>query len=156
MTASLQLLPATMADYATLAQIGHDAFEPDKLAFGEGPTLYEDPTFLLPYLRDDDGTVQKLVLDGQTIGVVLTFQREVGYRWLGCLCLSPAHQGKGYGSQAIRLLEARYPDARRWGLDTPTQKTQNLHFYRKAGYVAIAESEPFPGFKLTVFQKDMP
>ena len=154
MTATaLRLQLAISADYDTLARIGHDAFHPDKLHFGQGPRVYEQPEFMLPLLADNADTVHKLVLDGQTVGFTITFPREAGYRWLGCLAIAPAWQRRGFGLQAIVLLEAAFPTVRRWGLDTPAAKPENLRFYTRAGFVAIGQSEPYPGFTLTVFEK---
>ncbi len=151
--ADLTLLPATPLDYDTLARIGHDAFHPDKLRFGQGPRVYEEPQFLLPLLTGNVDTVHKLVVQGQTIGFTLSFPREAGYRWLGCLAIAPACQSRGYGAQAIALLEAAFPQVHRWGLDTPLAKEENRRFYERAGYVPIGRSEPFAGFTLVVFEK---
>lgn len=124
--------------------------------FGEGPSIYENPAFLIPMLQNDYGVVQKLVLDGQTIGVVSPSNGRQGTAgWVAC-----ASRPRGRAavcSQAITLIEAAHPDTRRWALDTPSRAAENLRFYRRAGYVAVVdESEPFPGFKLTVFQKICP
>lgn len=151
--ADLALLPAAPSDYDTLARIGHDAFHPDKLRFGQGPRVYEEPQFMQALLEGNVDTVHKLVVAGQTIGFTLSFPREAGYRWLGCLAIAPAWQNRGYGAQAIALLEAAFPQVRRWGLDTPLAKQENQRFYERAGYVPIGRSEPFAGFTLVVFEK---
>ena len=150
---ALALLPATAADYEALARIGHDAFHPDKLRFGQGPRVYEEPQFLLPLLAANVDTVHLLAAMGLTVGFTLSFPREPGYRWLGCLAIAPAWQNRGYGAQALRLLEAAFPETRRWGLDTPLVKENNRRFYERAGYVPVDTSEPYPGFTLIVYEK---
>lgn len=153
MPATLELLPAVQADYPTLAAIGREAFRADALAYGKGPDIYENPAFLLPLLRDEPGCVRKLAAGGQIIGLIVTYARTAASRWLGCICLLPSWQGLGYGLEAVRLLEAAYPDVRQWGLDTPAASEKNRRFYQKAGYRAVDESEPWPGFRLTVYEK---
>ena len=149
----LQLCPAAVADYPLLASIGHEAFHADKLAYGKGPEIYENPAFLLPILAREDDTLRKLMVGEETIGFVLTYSRTDTSRWVGCLCLLPAWQGKGYGSQALRLVEDAYPQAMQWGLDTPAASEQNVRFYQRAGYQVVTYSEAFPGFTLAVLEK---
>ncbi|HNW85587.1 MAG TPA: GNAT family N-acetyltransferase [Candidatus Limiplasma sp.] len=149
----LELLPATPEDYAMLAAVGHEAFLIDKLTYGEGPDIFENPRFLIPLLARADGAVQKLTLNGEIIGVVVTFEQTPVARWLGCICLLPAHQGKGYGQTALRLLEQAYPTVRQWGLDTPEGNPRNRRFYEHAGYRVTGRSEVRPGFTLLVFDK---
>lgn len=153
MEINLQLIPASEPDYPLLAVIGREAFAADKLAYGEGPEIYENPAFMLPLLRKADGSVRKLTADGELIGLVITYEKTETARWLGCICIHPAWQGRGYGLQAIRLLEAAYPAATQWGLDTPSASLKNRRFYEKAGYRATGEYEPREGFRLTLFEK---
>ena len=149
----LRLLPADITDYAALAVVGHEAFHADKLAFGEGPDIYENPKFLQPLLARGDGTVRKLVLGEITVGVIITFEKTSFSRWLGCICLLPSCQGNGYGSQAIRLIEQAYPSVRQWGLDTPAGNLRNRRFYEQAGYQVVGQTELREGFTLLVFEK---
>ncbi len=153
MDQNLWLLDATTVDYEELAEIGRLAFEADKRMFGQGPDIYENPGFLLPLLADGDGKVRKLCLDEKTIGLIVSFPRTASSRWLGCICLLPEWQGWGYGSRALEMLEAAYPDVTQWGLDTPAAKEINLRFYRKAGYRIVGESVTPDGMKLAVLEK---
>jgi len=153
MSTILQLLPATSADYPVLAAVVQDAFEEDKLAYGRGPGLYENPEGLLPMLERGSADVLKLVAEEETIGMVITVAKTPNARWLGCLCLLPAWQGRGYGRQALQMVEEAYPNVYQWGLDTPTLKQRNRRFYECAGYRVVGESEAWEGFKLLVFEK---
>ena len=153
MTQPLSLVPAVPADEALLAAIGREAFEEDKRAYGQGPDIYENPAFLHTLLEDGGVGVRKLVVGEETVGLAITFAKAKGYRWLGCLCLRPKWQGKGYGSQALRLLEAAYPSEKHWGLDTPAANARNLHFYEKAGYRIVGETREPGAPVLMVFEK---
>jgi hypothetical protein len=138
MPASLSIPPAVEADYPELVAAGRAAFQADKERYGEGPSIYEDPSFLLPLLAGGDGVVRKMVADGKTIGVIITFATGPDTRRLGCLCLPPEEQNRGYGTEAIRLLEAAYPDrsAGRW---TPPPITFATAIFTRR--TAIASSE---------------
>ena len=149
----LTLAPAVPADYPSLAQAGREAFAADKLRYGVGPSIYENPAFLLPLLERGDGTVQKLLAGDALVGMAITVPSAPGARRLGCLCLPPAWQGRGYGAQALRLLEALYPDTARWTLDTPADSARNRRFYEKAGYRVIGESHVPGAPALVVYEK---
>ena len=45
----------------------------------------------------------------------------------------PEHQGKGYGQDAMALVEG-VADAERWELETILQEEGNCCFYEKMGY----------------------
>ena len=152
MMETLRLLPATPADFDILRDIGHQAFEEDKLAYGQGPDIYENPDFLRPLLAED-GVVRKLMAGDTPIGLTVTFMRTPTSCWLGCLCLLPTWQGRGLGGQALRLLEAAYPDVCQWALDTPAANPRNRHFYEKAGYREIERNMTDEGLELVVFEK---
>lgn len=47
----------------------------------------------------------------------------------------PEYQGNGYAQAAIELVEALYPVAARWELETILQESKLLHLYEKMGYV---------------------
>lgn len=148
----LRLLPATPADFDTLRDIGHQAFAEDKLAYGQGPDIYENPEFLRPLLSEG-GVVRKLMREDTPIGLTVTFRRTPTSCWLGCLCILPAWQGRGLGGQALRLLEAAYPEVCQWALDTPAANPRNRHFYEKAGYREIERDVTDEGLELVVFEK---
>ncbi len=153
MPASLSIPPAVEADYPELVAAGRAAFQADKERYGEGPSIYEDPSFLLPLLAGGDGVVRKMVADGKTIGVIITFATGPDTRRLGCLCLPPEEQNRGYGTEAIRLLEAAYPDTKCWTLDTPADNVRNRHFYEKNGYRVVGKTDNETGPKLVLFEK---
>lgn len=53
---------------------------------------------------------------------------------LGPLFVLPAFQGRGVAQVALPQLEALYPRARLWRLDTLLEEKGNCHLYEKAGY----------------------
>jgi len=44
------------------------------------------------------------------------------------------YQGNGYAQQAVKEIEALYPNAKNWILDTIKQEPKLRHLYEKMGY----------------------
>lgn len=73
-------------------------------------------------------------LQSQIIGQIRIDQLdETTYR-IAQMFVLPEFQGKGYAQQAILQVEALYPNAVRWELDTIKQETKLRHLYEKMGY----------------------
>lgn len=54
---------------------------------------------------------------------------------LGCLCIVPAYQGMGIGTQAFQYMLSIYSDWKQITLVTPSDKEQNIKFYtEKCGF----------------------
>ena len=60
---------------------------------------------------------------------------------LADLCILPDCQNRGLGHQALRLVEARYPQAQAFCLLTIAQETRDCHLYEKLGYVCLGETQ---------------
>ena len=59
---------------------------------------------------------------------------ELTEAWLGTAAILPQYQGKGYGSEVLRLLEMEFPTAIQWDLCTVLQDASMVTFYEKNGY----------------------
>ena len=60
--------------------------------------------------------------------------RELTEAWLGTAAILPPYQGKGYGSEGLRLLEEEFSTVRQWDLCTVLQDAGMVAFYEKNGY----------------------
>ena len=60
------------------------------------------------------------------------------------------------GQQALPLAEGLYPDAKRWRLDTIFEEKNNIHLYKKLGYIEYGEHKTVND-KMTLinFQKEI-
>ena len=54
--------------------------------------------------------------------------------WLGTAAIFPQYQGKGYGSEGLRLLEKEFSTIKQWDLCTVLQDAGMVAFYEKNGY----------------------
>lgn len=94
-----------------------------------------------------------ILADGQAAGLVCVKRLENGLS-VSPICLLPECQGKGWGHQAMTLLERQYPDCRRWGLATILEEPGLCRFYESQGYVRNGwENEIQPGMTVIGYEK---
>ena len=82
-----------------------------------------------------------ILCDGEPVGCVSCQPRERGVYEIGCLCVVPAFQGRGIGTQAVRFVKERYADWERLTLVTPADKRENVRFYTEKCGFRIAGTE---------------
>ncbi|WP_226683151.1 GNAT family N-acetyltransferase [Sutcliffiella horikoshii] len=89
----------------------------------------------------EEHTYYKIMEDGQLVGgIILTF---TGSRFgrVDRIFIAPLYQGRGFGSEVIRLVETAHPTVTTWELETSPRQKGNLHFYEKMGYKRTFETE---------------
>ena len=99
-----------------------------------------------PYLEDCERIKWKLVErpnsyyyfvkdNEEKIGFLrVQTNEELTEAWLGTAAILPQYQGKGYGSEGLRLLEMEFPTVTQWDLCTVLQDAGMVTFYEKNGY----------------------
>ncbi|BDB08693.1 MULTISPECIES: GNAT family N-acetyltransferase [Streptococcus] len=99
-----------------------------------------------PYLEDSERIKWKLVErpnsyyyfvkeKDEKIGFLrVQTNEELTEAWLGTAAILPQYQGKGYGSEGLRLLGEEFPTVRQWNLCTVLQDEGMVAFYEKNGY----------------------
>lgn len=135
---------AVPEDAEVLAAVQTRTFDDDSRRHGRGerggPPGYDSAAWQTRMMRE---AAYYKILDGaQIIGGAIIFDKGGGHIYLGRIYLDPAYQDRGIGAQAIRLIEAAYPLARRWTLETPLWAARNQHFYERQGYVRVGERWP--------------
>ncbi|WP_439019621.1 GNAT family N-acetyltransferase [Bacillus thuringiensis] len=83
----------------------------------------------------------KVIMDEKIIGGIIVTISGKSYGRIDRIFVEPVYQGKGIGSNVIKLIEAEYPSIRIWDLETSSRQINNHHFYKKMGYQTIFESE---------------
>ncbi|MDF9558595.1 GNAT family N-acetyltransferase, partial [Bacillus tropicus] len=83
----------------------------------------------------------KVMLDGKIIGGIIVTISGKSYGRIDRIFVEPAYQGKGIGSNVIKLIEEEYPSIRIWDLETSSRQLNNHHFYKKMGYEIIFKSD---------------
>ncbi len=136
----IRLQKAAARDAATLAEISKRAFDSD-VACGApglgGPPGYDSPQWQHDIMKHGD--YYKILLGAQIVGGLIVFRKAPREYELGRIFIDPEVQGQGIGVQAMALMEAAYPLAKVWTLDTPVWNTRTNRFYPRMGYVKTGE-----------------
>ncbi|HSG78108.1 MAG TPA: GNAT family N-acetyltransferase [Acidimicrobiia bacterium] len=149
----LALRRAVPGDAELLAIISQRAFDSD-VAIGApgpgGPPGYTDPEWQRSMMNRGDYLC--LTLGDAIVGGAIVFDMEPGHHDIGRIFLDPDHHRKGLGSQAMRLVMARYPKVRRWTLDTPAWNTRTRAFYEQLGFTEYGRRPVGGDFELILYE----
>lgn len=150
---SITIERAVPTDAEALVRAMVAAFHHDTVLYGvpeDGPPGYQSVEVMLEKIADHDTfTIRR---GGEVVGGMVVFDRGETARHLDLIFLSPEHHGQGVGSQAMQFLDAHYPAATYWTLDTPSWAVRNHHFYGKFGFVKTGE-HPFDGITLFSYER---
>ena len=124
---------ATISDAYLLIDIYNSSFYDDYVRYGEcpgyGKTKNQMEQSILKFPK------YIIIKDNIPVGVISLENKGNGHYHLGCLCIIPAYQGMGIGTQAFQYMLIICPDWRQITLVTPSDKEQNIKFYtEKCGF----------------------
>ena len=134
-------------------------------AFAELLEKYHD-TATNPGSESVEKVAARMAQDTTDYYLILTAGTPIGaarvQRLPGDVCrvspifILPTFQGKGYAQEAMRGLEALYPQAKTWRLDTIREETKLRHLYEKLGYRQTGREEVWqPGMTIVYYEKAM-
>ncbi|PEC86817.1 GNAT family N-acetyltransferase [Bacillus cereus] len=83
----------------------------------------------------------KVIMDEKIIGGIIVTISGKSYGRIDRIFVEPVYQGKGIGSNVIKLIEEEYQSIKIWDLETSSRQINNHHFYKKMGYEIIFKSE---------------
>jgi RimJ/RimL family protein N-acetyltransferase len=136
---NLILQRAVEEDAPSIIRARDQSFYDDYIRFGECPGYHNTPEIMRDTIRKAD--VYRILVDGKMAGDVSVHQpSENGSQWIGCLEIIPEYQNGGIGFETLRAVFERYPETKRWELETPVQNKRNCHFYEKAGFRGTKET----------------
>ena len=96
-----------------------------------------------------------IMLGEESIGMIRVCNFGVECR-LSPICILPEYQGNGYAQQAMARMEARYPNAQKWELDTIMQEEKLCYLYEKVGYRKTGRVDHLKdGMDLVFYEKIM-
>jgi GNAT superfamily N-acetyltransferase len=89
----------------------------------------------------DELQYYKIMMDGELAGGIILTITGNSYGRIDRIFIAPEYQGKGVGSEAIRLIEEKYNNIRIWDLETSSRQQNNHYFYEKMGYETVFQNE---------------
>ncbi len=134
---------AEVEDYKIITEIKMLAYNDETRRFGPGrdggPFGYdseeETQRLIKKYL------FYKIMLDNKIIGSFWLYGEDDKSYELEDLCIYPEYHNKGFGFEALRLMERLHPQTRTWRLATPHYSVKNQYLYEKFGYRKTGQSE---------------
>ncbi len=80
-------------------------------------------------------------LNEENIGAIRILRLQGNVFRISPMFILPEFQGKGLAQQTIKAVEALYPQAKGWRLDTIKEETKLCHLYEKMGYKRTGKEE---------------
>lgn len=148
---NLEIIRAYEEDASDLIEARNKSFYDDFVKFGECPGYNIPFENMVDKIRNL--LVYKILIEDKIIGDISVKKLEEGYYWIKCLENIPEYQNKGIGSKVLSYIETQFPDAKRWGLDTPVQNERNCRFYEKMGFIKVEDKEINEKLTLRVYNK---
>ena len=145
---------ADIADAELLIEIYNSAFYSDYIKYGECPAYGKTKEMMEKSIIDYPKFI--ILYNSKPVGCISCKKVDVGIYEVGCLCVVPAYQGKGIGTQAIQFVKSHYEDWNKLTLVTPIDKEENVRFYTEKCGFDIVSTEIDGNVKVArfVYEKD--
>ena len=140
---TLQFMKAGTSDALVLNAISRLAFDSDTevgAPSAGGPPGYMSLKYHIKMAKS--GHLFKLTQNGLILGGTVLFRNGDTLN-IGRIFIDPQHFRKGYGTCMMREIEALFPDARLFTLDTPAWNTRTNAFYTRLGYSEVKRDGDF-------------
>ncbi|MFE7062156.1 GNAT family N-acetyltransferase [Sutcliffiella sp. NPDC057660] len=146
----IKLLPARLEDAEQLTAIMKRTFDKEAISWlGTVDSHIVDYNIQPPGYDSvqntrymiEELTYYKIIAEEQLVGGVILTLTGRRFGRIDRIFVDPSFQGKGFGSQVIRLMEEAFPNVSTWDLETSPRQKGNLHFYEKMGYERTFETE---------------
>lgn len=148
---NLSYRKAAKKDADLLINLYNSSFYDDYLRYGECPAYGQTKE----QMEQSIEKIAKYIItsDNTPVGVISFSDRGKGHYYLNCLCVIPAYQGKGIGTQAFQYMLSLYPDWEQITLVTPADKKQNIKFYTEKCGFHVADKEMHGNVEIVNFYR---
>jgi len=139
----IKLVRATVEDAPKILEIKLRAFASEFETYGKAAippefdsiekqirTITEQPYFF------------KIIKDGRISGATLAVDLSCGVFYLASIYIDADRQNQGIGTDALKIIEREFSQAKIWRLETPYLSYTNQRFYEKFGYKKVGEYVP--------------
>jgi RimJ/RimL family protein N-acetyltransferase len=146
---------AKSEDAEKLADISKRAFDSDieHGALGEGgPSGYDSPDHQRRMIENESGDYLKILYDGKIVGGTTVWKISDMHYEIFNVFVDPDYHRKGIGKESFRLIMEKYPQAKRWTLDTPEWNTRTKGYYEHLGFKQYGIFRWVPTFNLRAYE----
>ena len=136
---TIEYRKAIPEDAELLIDIYNAAFYSDYLRYGACPGYGKTKEMMEESIREYPKHV--ILCDQEPVGCVSCKKLEHGVYEIACLCVVPAFQHRGIGTQAIAFIKTSYADWEKLTLVTPIDKRENVAFYTERCGFSLVSTE---------------
>ena len=130
---NIEFRKAETADAELLIEIYNAAFYSDYIRYGACPAYGKTKEMMEQSIKDYPKFL--ILYNSRPVGSVSCKETGIGIYEIGCLCVIPEYQGKGFGTAAMEFIKTYYQNWKKITLVTPADKTENIRFYtEKCGF----------------------
>jgi RimJ/RimL family protein N-acetyltransferase len=142
-------------DAEILADISKRAFDSD-IEVGApskgGPPGYDSAERHRDAIESNAFDYLKILYDEKIVGGTSVFKMTDHHYEAFNVFIDPDYHRKGIGTQSFELIKARYPDAKKWTLDTPVWNTRTKAYYENQSFKQYGIFRWVPAFDLRAYQ----
>lgn len=138
---NISLRKASVDDANELLELQKEVFMPFLLRYEDYETSPATQTMDRFTRRFDIGDYYKILFNDALIGSIYIHELDPGVMKLHIINILEEYQGRGIAQAVIKRIEAMYPQAYRWELETILSEPRNCYLYEKMGYVRFGENK---------------
>ncbi|MFW9769518.1 MAG: GNAT family N-acetyltransferase [Candidatus Thorarchaeota archaeon] len=142
-------------DAETLADISKRSFDSDVDVGAPGPggpDGYDSPEHQRQMIENRSGDYLKILYDGKIVGGTTVWRVSDTHYEIFNVFIDPDYHRKGIGRESFRLIMEKYPQAKRWTLDTPDWNTRTKAYYENLGFRQYGIFRWVPTFDLRAYE----
>lgn len=146
---------AEPVDAERLADISKRSFDSDE-KFGApgpgGPPGYDSPEHQKRMIENPSGDYLKFLYDGEIVGATTVWRMSDTHYEIFNVFVDPDYHRKGIGKESFRLIMEKYPEVKRWTLDTPEWNIRTQSYYEHLGFRQYGIFRWVPTFDLRAYE----
>ncbi len=156
MTNEISIERAKPEDAETLADISKRAFDSD-IDVGAikpgGPDGYDSIEVHRRDTQLDRTDYWKFLFNDKIVGGTRVYKASEDHGYIYGVFIDPDFHRRGIGTETFRLIESKYPEVKKWILDTPVWNVRTKAFYEKMGFKQEGILRWTPAFDLRYYVK---
>ena len=151
----VSITQAEPEDAGILADISKRAFDSD-IEVGApgkgGPPGYDSVEHHRKSIQETFFEYLKILYDGKIVGGTSAYRITEHHYEIFNVFIDPDYYRRGIGTQSFELIKERYPEAKKWTLDTPVWNTRTKEYYEHLGFTQYGIFRWVPTFELRAYE----